>query len=78
MPADLTQVALKAFGRLDGIVLNHGMLDTCKIEASTLEGWKHIYDVNVFSCLAMVGLCNASLGNQLTGSLGQGRYRRAA
>lgn len=54
MAADLASLAVKSFGRLDGIVLSHGLLDPCKIDASSLDGWKHVYDVNVFSCLAMV------------------------
>ncbi|KAF4509028.1 hypothetical protein G6O67_005339 [Ophiocordyceps sinensis] len=53
MAADLASLAVKSFGRLDGIVLSHGLLDPCKIDASSLDGWKHVYDVNVFSCLAM-------------------------
>ncbi|KAM4063732.1 short chain dehydrogenase [Hirsutella rhossiliensis] len=53
MPGALTSLALKSFGKLDGIVLNHGLLDPHKIDSSMLDGWKHLYDVNVFSCLAM-------------------------
>ncbi|EQL01742.1 short-chain dehydrogenase [Ophiocordyceps sinensis CO18] len=44
MAADLASLAVKSFGRLDGIVLSHGLLDPCKIDASSLDGWKHVYD----------------------------------
>lgn len=54
MPRKLTNLAVKSFGKLDGIVINHGLLVPETIDGSTIEGWKHLYDVNVFSCLAMV------------------------
>ncbi|KND87766.1 putative oxidoreductase [Tolypocladium ophioglossoides CBS 100239] len=53
MPQRLTDLAVQSFGKLDGLVINHGLLDPQTIDGSTIEGWKHLYDVNVFSCLAM-------------------------
>ncbi|PHH84185.1 hypothetical protein CDD83_2341 [Cordyceps sp. RAO-2017] len=53
MAGALAELAVKSFGKIDGIVLSHGVLDPRRIETSTVDGWKHVYDVNVFSCLAM-------------------------
>ncbi|PNY29478.1 oxidoreductase [Tolypocladium capitatum] len=53
MPRRLTDLAVKSFGRVDGIVINHGLLDPQTIDGSAIEGWKHLYNVNVFSCLAV-------------------------
>jgi NAD(P)-dependent dehydrogenase (short-subunit alcohol dehydrogenase family) len=48
-------LALQEFGRLDGLVVNHGILTPIKrIEDSTVEEWKKIYDANLWSALALV------------------------
>ncbi|KAI1460112.1 NAD(P)-binding protein [Annulohypoxylon moriforme] len=47
--------ALKAFGKIDGIVVNHGVLaPITKISESSIEEWRHAYDINVFSALALI------------------------
>ena len=47
--------ALEAFGKLDGLILNHGMMDpVTKIETSDIEEWKKLFDVNFFSLVAFV------------------------
>lgn len=51
----IIELAAKSFGRLDGIVINHGALTPMKrIENSVVEEWKQIYDANFFSALALV------------------------
>lgn len=54
MATQLADLAVKSFGRIDGMVINHGLLDATKINDVSMETFKHVYDVNVFSCLAMV------------------------
>ncbi|GAP84486.1 putative short-chain dehydrogenase [Rosellinia necatrix] len=50
--------ALKAFGRLDGLVINHSSLSPiAKISESSAEDWRRAFDVNVFSALALVKEC---------------------
>ncbi|KAL1875700.1 hypothetical protein VTK73DRAFT_9955 [Phialemonium thermophilum] len=51
----VTELALKAFGQLDGLVVNHGVLTPMqRVAESTIEAWKNIYDANLFSALALV------------------------
>ena len=51
------QSALEAFGKLNGLVLNHGMMDpVTKIETSDIEEWKKLFDVNFFSLVAFVSI----------------------
>ncbi|KAF7561384.1 hypothetical protein G7046_g2766 [Stylonectria norvegica] len=54
----LTELAVKSFGKIDGIVINHGILLPKKFADHTAEDWLHVYDVNVFSgiMLARAGL----------------------
>ncbi|KAL6231875.1 hypothetical protein BDW75DRAFT_233255 [Aspergillus navahoensis] len=48
-------LALKSFGRIDGLVLNHGILGQVgKIAAANIEEWKKGYDVNFFSLVSFV------------------------
>lgn len=48
-------LALKSFGRLDGMVLNHGVLGQVgKIAQADPEQWKHGFDVNFISFVAFV------------------------
>ncbi|KAK2783169.1 hypothetical protein FQN52_000383 [Onygenales sp. PD_12] len=48
-------VALRVFGRLDGMVLNHGTLGTVtRLEDADLEGWRAGVDVNFVSCVGFV------------------------
>jgi NAD(P)-dependent dehydrogenase (short-subunit alcohol dehydrogenase family) len=47
--------AIKAFGRLDGIVINHGvLLPMQKIADANVKEWKQVFDANFFSALALV------------------------
>lgn len=48
-------LALQSFGRLDGLVLNHGVLGQVdNIAVADIEQWKHGFDVNFFSLVAFV------------------------
>ncbi|KAM9883300.1 hypothetical protein VD0002_g1645 [Verticillium dahliae] len=47
--------ASKTFGRIDGIVINHGVLTPLsRLENGSIEEWRKSYDINVFSGLAIV------------------------
>ena len=49
---DLT---VREFGRLDGLVINHGILPpVTPVGDSDVEAWKHHFDVNFFSGIAFV------------------------
>lgn len=54
MPTKLTNLALSSFGQVDGIVINHGILAPKRFADCTIEEWKQIYDINVFSGIALV------------------------
>ena len=61
LPSRTVELAIKEFGRLDGIVINHGvMTKASRIEDSSLEEWKSDFDVNVFSVVAFVGYSQLS------------------
>lgn len=45
---------MSSFGKVDGLVVNHGLLVPKKFVDTTLEEWKKVYDTNVFSGIAMV------------------------
>ncbi|KAI3054649.1 hypothetical protein CBS147343_10965 [Aspergillus niger] len=48
-------LALRSFGRLDGMVLNHGMLGQVgKVKDADFEQWKHGFDVNFISLVAFI------------------------
>ncbi|GKZ33139.1 hypothetical protein AbraIFM66950_002923 [Aspergillus brasiliensis] len=48
-------LALKSFGRLDGLVLNHGMLgQVANVAEADPEQWQRGYDVNFISLVAFV------------------------
>ncbi|KAI2611796.1 NAD(P)-binding protein [Hypoxylon sp. NC1633] len=51
----IIQTALKTFGKIDGIVVNHGVLSPLtRIAESSAEEWRHAYDINVFSAVALL------------------------
>lgn len=56
-------LALKSFGRLDGMVLNHGILGQVgKVAQGDLQEWKHGFDVNFIS---LVGFVSVPIGWRL-------------
>lgn len=64
-------LAVKSFGKLDGIVLNHGMLGQVgKISEAEPEQWKYGWDVNFLSLVAFVGLTLWEMGNKTEGKWG--------
>ncbi|KAL1979984.1 hypothetical protein VTN96DRAFT_4830 [Rasamsonia emersonii] len=56
------KLALSSFGRLDGLVLNHGILGQVgKIADADLEQWKQGFDVNFLSLVAFTKAALPSL-----------------
>ena len=48
-------MAIKTFGQIDGVVVNHGVLTPIqRIADSNINDWKTVYDANFFSALALV------------------------
>ncbi|KXJ94141.1 short-chain dehydrogenase [Microdochium bolleyi] len=53
--SSIIQSAVKTFGKIDGIVVNHGVLaPITKISESSAEEWRKCYDINVFSAVALM------------------------
>ena len=53
--AGAVDLAVSTFGRLDGLVINHGVLAPVqRLADADLDAWKRLYDINVFSALAIV------------------------
>lgn len=56
-------LAIERFGRLDGLVVNHGAVEPVqKVVDANLNEWREAFDLNVFSAIAMVGLYLRSCG----------------
>jgi NAD(P)-dependent dehydrogenase (short-subunit alcohol dehydrogenase family) len=49
--------AVESFGKIDGIILNHGTLAPKRLADSTVDEFKRVYDINVFSYLTLVRSC---------------------
>ncbi|KAI0402428.1 short-chain dehydrogenase [Xylaria palmicola] len=50
----IVAAAVKAFSKIDGLVVNHGTLSPItKICDSNAEEWRQCYDINVFSAVAL-------------------------
>lgn len=48
-------LALKEFGRLDGLIINHGTMGQVnKIKDCDIDDWRTVFDVNFFSAVAFV------------------------
>lgn len=51
----VTELAKKSFGRLDGLIINHGVLSPMKkIADSNVQEWKGLFDANFFSAIALL------------------------
>jgi len=49
------KAAIAAFGRLDGLIINHGTLFPMqRVASSSFQDWKRVFDTNFFSALALV------------------------
>lgn len=49
----MADLAVKSFGKIDGIVISHGVLEPDKLSNVSMDTFRYAYDVNVFSCLAV-------------------------
>lgn len=57
----ITELAVKFGGKLDGLIVNHASLEPLKrIADSSVDEWKRLYDINVFSPLALVSSASGS------------------
>ncbi|KAF2153309.1 NAD(P)-binding protein [Myriangium duriaei CBS 260.36] len=60
--AKALDLATNAFGGLDGVVLNHGILDPVARVADTKVGdWQTAFNINYFSCVAIIQTCLPAL-----------------
>jgi len=51
----IVDLAISKFGHLDGLIINHGVLNPVKrISETDAEEWRGAFDVNVFSAIAMI------------------------
>ena len=51
----VVDAALARWGRLDGLVVNHGVLEPVqRVADADLEEWRRAFDVNLFSAVALV------------------------
>ena len=47
--------ALATFTTLDALIINHGVLEPLtRIADSSAESWRSLYDINLFSAIALV------------------------
>lgn len=70
--------ALTRFKALDGLIINHGMMDpVTKIETSDIGEWKNLFDVNFFGAVAFVSIEKPDTGLFLT-ETDQSRYSNIA
>ncbi|KAI9843497.1 MAG: hypothetical protein M1838_002598 [Thelocarpon superellum] len=52
---EAVQLALETWGRLDGLVVNHGQLaPVARLVDADIEAWEAAYRVNVFGCLDLI------------------------
>jgi NADP-dependent 3-hydroxy acid dehydrogenase YdfG len=52
---DVVNLAINTWGRLDGLVINHGALTPVKTVANaSVEEWRESFDVNFFSAISLV------------------------
>ncbi|KAI6781973.1 putative oxidoreductase C30D10.05c-like protein [Emericellopsis cladophorae] len=61
IPGKLVTLAVEKFGGVNGVVINHGVLNPKKMVDSSLEDLKRVYNVNVFSNFTMAKAALAEL-----------------
>ncbi|EGX91094.1 short-chain dehydrogenase/reductase, putative [Cordyceps militaris CM01] len=49
----LAEVAVNKFGRIDGVVVNHGVLENTTLADMSVESFRSMYEINVVSCFAL-------------------------
>ncbi|KAA6412540.1 MAG: short-chain dehydrogenase [Lasallia pustulata] len=55
MGGKAAELAVREFGQIDGLIVNHGMLPrTANVDDSDPEEWRQCFDVNFFSAVAFV------------------------
>ncbi|CAG9993195.1 unnamed protein product [Clonostachys byssicola] len=59
----LVELAIKSFGQLDGLVINHSLLQINKLGGVSPEEVKRVYDVNVFSGIFLINAALDKLRN---------------
>ncbi|KAM7208920.1 hypothetical protein V8F20_000798 [Naviculisporaceae sp. PSN 640] len=83
----VTELAIQSFGRIDGVIINHGVLmPIARIADASIEEWKSLFDANFFSAVAIAkeviphlrtskgSLIFTSSGAALKGYAGWGAY----
>ena len=51
----VVQLAVERFGRIDGVVVNHGIITPIqRLENASVEDWIQTMNINAFSGLALV------------------------
>ena len=49
------EIAIERWGRIDGVVVNHGTLDPVKkVADADVDEWRKAFDINVFSGIKLV------------------------
>ncbi|XWW98358.1 hypothetical protein V2A60_006358 [Cordyceps javanica] len=51
--ATLAKIAVDKFGRIDGVVINHGVLENTALGDMSVDNFRSMYEINVVSCFAM-------------------------
>lgn len=52
---ETVDLTLKEFGEIDGLIINHGILDpVATVGDSEPEAWREAFDINFFSAIAFV------------------------
>ena len=53
----VAEAAKSSFGQIDGLVINHGIMDpVARIADGEAEEWKKCFDINLFSAISLVKL----------------------
>jgi NAD(P)-dependent dehydrogenase (short-subunit alcohol dehydrogenase family) len=53
----LVELAIEKFGRLDAVVVNHGVVDpVARLEEADVKDWKDSFEINVFGVVELVWL----------------------
>jgi hypothetical protein len=54
-PAEIIKKAIDVFGRIDSVVVNHGVLDpVAKVVDANIEAWRKAFDINFFGAVLLV------------------------
>lgn len=57
LPTEAVSLAVKEFGKLDAVIINHGTMDpVARIANSNQQDWSRLFTINFFSAVAFVSL----------------------